>query len=90
MENPGITMEDTLQLVEALSHKQLDYLHVSVMDFGLVLCATSKIPAARAQLIAAKVGHILPIIGVGGFHTPEDAEKVLTGYSDWLLWDANF
>jgi len=33
---------------------------------------------ARAQLIAAKVGHILPVIGVGNIHTPEDVEKVLT------------
>ena len=77
MENPGITMEDTLQLVEALSHKQLDYLHVSVMDFWAASMRNKEDTTARAQLIAAKVGHILPVIGVGGFHTPEDAEKVL-------------
>jgi 2,4-dienoyl-CoA reductase-like NADH-dependent reductase (Old Yellow Enzyme family) len=77
MENPGITMEDTLQLVEALSHKQLDYLHVSVMDFWASSMRDKQDTTARAQLIAAKVGHILPVIGVGGFHTPEDAEKVL-------------
>ena len=77
MENPGITMEDTLYLVEALSHKQLDYLHVSVMDFWAGSMRDKQDTAVRAQLIAAKVGHILPVIGVGGFHTPEDAEKVL-------------
>ena len=77
MENPGITMEDTLQLVEALSHKQLDYLHVSVMDFWAGSMRDKQDTVARAQLIAAKVGHILPVIGVGGFHTPEDAEKIL-------------
>jgi len=77
MENPGITMEDTLQLVEALSHKQLDYLHVSVMDFWAGSMRDKQDTVARAQLIAAKIGHILPVIGVGGFHTPEDAEKVL-------------
>ena len=78
MENPGITMEDTLYLAEALSHKKLDYLHVSVMDFWAGSMRDKQDTAARAQLIAAKVGHILPVIGVGGFHTPEDAEKVLT------------
>ena len=78
MENPGITMEDTLYLAEALSHKELDYLHVSVMDFWAGSMRDKQDTAARAQLIAAKVGHILPVIGVGGFHTPEDAEKVLT------------
>ncbi len=77
MENPGITMEDTLYLAEALSHKQLDYLHVSVMDFWAGSMRDKQDTAARAQLIAAKVGHILPVIGVGGFHTPEDAEKAL-------------
>lgn len=77
MENPGITLEDTLQLVEALSHKQLDYLHVSVMDFWAGSMRDKQDTVARAQLIAAKIGHILPVIGVGGFHTPEDAEKVL-------------
>jgi len=78
MENPGITMEDTLYLAEALSHKELDYLHVSVMDFWAGSMRDKQDTAARAQQIAAKVGHILPVIGVGGFHTPEDAEKVLT------------
>lgn len=78
MENPGITLEDTLYLTEALSHKELDYLHVSVMDFWAGSMRDKQDTAARAQLIAAKVGHILPVIGVGGFHTPEDAEKVLT------------
>jgi len=78
MENPGITMEDTLYLAEALSHKKLDYLHVSVMDFWAGSMRDKQDTAARAQLIAAKLGHILPVIGVGGFHTPEDAEKVLT------------
>ena len=78
MENPGITMEDTLYLAEALSHKELDYLHVSVMDFWAGSMRDKQDTAARAQLIAAKLGHILPVIGVGGFHTPEDAEKVLT------------
>ena len=39
MENPGITMEDTLSLVEALSQKQLDYLHGKI---GLQLFANYK------------------------------------------------
>ena len=33
----GITMADTLILVDALANKDLDYLHVSLMDFGLNL-----------------------------------------------------
>src|SRR5665647_1196777 len=78
MENPGITMEDTLQLVTALSHKQLDYLHVSTMDFWAASTRNQEDTAARAQLIADKVGHLLPVIGVGSVRTPEQAEKVLS------------
>jgi 2,4-dienoyl-CoA reductase-like NADH-dependent reductase (Old Yellow Enzyme family) len=33
MENPGITMEDTLHLVDVLAEQKLDYIHVSVRGF---------------------------------------------------------
>lgn len=79
LENPGITMEDTLHLVEALSRKQLDYLHVSVMDFWAGSMRDKNDTAPRTQLIATKVGHSLPVIGVGSLHTPEEVERVLTG-----------
>jgi len=77
MENPGITMEDTLQFVEVLSTKKLDYLHISVMDFWAGSIRDKKDTTSRAQLIAAKVGGLVPIIGVGGIHTPAEAEKAL-------------
>tara|TARA_R110002167_G_scaffold176104_4_gene375422 strand:+ start:1076 stop:2218 length:1143 start_codon:yes stop_codon:yes gene_type:complete len=78
MENPGITMEDTLHFVEALSKKRLDYLHVSVMDFWAGSMRDKNDTAARAMIIAAKVGHILPVIGVGNIHTPEEVDRVLS------------
>jgi len=77
LENPGITMEDTLTLVEALSKKQLDYLHVSVMDFWTGSMRDKNDKRSRAQVISDKVGDILPIIGVGGIRTPEEAAQVL-------------
>ena len=77
IENPGITLEDTLALVEVLSKKQLDYIHVSVMDFWSGSMRDKKDKTPRAQLISAKVGHILPVIGVGSIHTPEEVQKVL-------------
>ncbi|MER3374647.1 MAG: NADH-dependent flavin oxidoreductase [Allomuricauda sp.] len=78
MENPGITMEDTLHFVAALSKKQLDYLHVSVMDFWAGSMRDKNDTAARAMIIAAKVGHILPVIGVGSIHTPEEVDRVFS------------
>jgi len=77
LENPGITMEDTLLFVDALSKKELDYLHVSVMDFWAGSIRDKADTASRATLISAKVGARVPIIGVGGIHTPADAVKVL-------------
>ena len=78
-ENPGITINDTLQLVDALAMKKLDYLHVSVMDFwgGSIRDTTDTTP--RTQLIAAQVGAKLPVIGVGNIHTPEEVTRVLNG-----------
>lgn len=77
IENPGITMKDTLYLVEALSKKKLDYLHVSVQDFWEGSSRDAADTTSRTQLIAAKVGAALPVIGVGGIHTPEEVERVL-------------
>lgn len=77
IENPGITMKDTLCLVEALSKKKLDYLHVSVQDFWEGSLRDSDDTVSRTELIAAKVGGMLPVIGVGGIHKPEEVERVL-------------
>ena len=70
-------MNDTLDLVEALSKKKLDYLHVSVQDFWEGSSRDAADTTSRTQLIAAKVSAALPVIGVGGIHTPEEVERVL-------------
>lgn len=77
VENPGITMKDTLQLVKALSNKKLDYLHVSVQDFWEGSMRDAEDTESRTKVISAEFGNKLPIIGVGGIHTPEDVERVL-------------
>ena len=77
VENPGITMKDTLRLVDVLSKKKLDYLHVSVMDFWEGSIRDTTDSASRTQLIAKHIGTLLPIIGVGNIHTPEEVIRVL-------------
>lgn len=82
IENPGIHMEDTLQLVEILAQKKLDYLHVSTINFWGASIRNPQDTEPGAQIIHKKVGHLIPVIGVGGIHTPEQAEEVLaTGIS---------
>ena len=77
IENPGITIEDTLLLVEALAKKNLDYLHVSTMDFWAASMRNPTDTKPRALMIHEKVGHLVPIIGVGGVKNPDEAISVL-------------
>ncbi|MXV37757.1 NADH-dependent flavin oxidoreductase [Flavobacteriaceae bacterium Ap0902] len=77
IESPGITMEDTLQFVQALAKKPMDYLHISVRDFWSGSMRNEADDQSRVLLIAEKVGNQIPVIGVGNIQTPEEAEKAL-------------
>ncbi|PPA70786.1 NADH-dependent flavin oxidoreductase [Jeotgalibacillus proteolyticus] len=79
MENPGITMEDTLAFVDRLVKEEIDYLHVSVQDFYAGSMRNKEDKASRVQLIQDRVGEQIPVIGVGSLHTPEDVEKAMSG-----------
>ncbi|WP_079909348.1 NADH-dependent flavin oxidoreductase [Paenibacillus sp. 32352] len=74
-ERPGITMTDTYELVEALSNKGLDYLHVSLMDFWSNARSGDELDRPRMELIKEKVAGRVPLIGVGSIHTAEEALK---------------
>ncbi|KIL46775.1 NADH-dependent flavin oxidoreductase [Jeotgalibacillus soli] len=78
-ENPGITMDDTLALVDRLANEELDYLHASVQDFYAGSMRNEDDKASRVQLIQNRVGEQIPVIGVGSLHTPEDVEKAMEG-----------
>ena len=77
VENPGITIKDTLQLVDALSKKKLEYIHVSVQDFWEGSKRDENDTKSLTQSIAESVGAVIPVVGVGGIHTPLEAERVL-------------
>ena len=77
IENPGINMEDTLVFVDTLSEQDLDYLHISVQDFWQGSIRNKKDNNSRVLLIHRRVGHKVPIIGVGSLHTPDDVKKAL-------------
>lgn len=75
-ETPGITIADTLILTEALAGKELDYLHVSLMDFwSTPRQAAISSTETRMQLIQKQVGDRVPVIGVGSIHTADEALK---------------
>jgi len=76
-ETPGITLQDTLQLAEALAAKNLDYLHVSVMDFWQGSLRDPADTSSRIVAIQERVGAQIPVMGVGSIHTLPDAERAL-------------
>lgn len=74
---PGITMADTLKLVEVLANKNLDYLHVSLMDFWSKPRRGVEDNRSRMEIIYELVGQRVPVIGVGSIHTPDEALRAL-------------
>lgn len=70
---PGITMADTLQLVDRLANKNLDYLHVSLMDFWSKPRRGVEDNRSRMEIIHELAGDRIPVIGVGSIRTPDEA-----------------
>lgn len=77
VEEPGITISDTLQLANALASTKLDYLHISTMSYAGGSMRNSDDTAPRALVIHNHVGHRIPVIGVGSIHNPEEVTTVL-------------
>lgn len=76
-ETPGLTMEDTYALVDALKDKNLDYLHVSLNEFWSKPRRGEEDTRARIEFILDRVGGKVPVIGVGSIHTADEAAEAL-------------
>ncbi|MGE6376746.1 NADH-dependent flavin oxidoreductase [Peribacillus muralis] len=76
-ETPGITMDDTLALIDGLASKKLDYLHVSLMEFWSKARRGAEADRARIEIIKERVGDQVPVIGVGSIYTADDAIKAM-------------
>ncbi|MFK9095063.1 NADH-dependent flavin oxidoreductase [Bacillus salipaludis] len=76
-ETPGITMADTLALIVALAEKDLDYLHVSLMDFRSTPKRGVEDTRSRLEIIQEHVGDRVPVIGVGSIYSADDALNAL-------------
>ena len=76
-ETPGITMADTLVLIDALATKNLDYLHVSLQDFWSTPRRGVDDTRSRIEIIQERVGAQVPVIGVGSILSADDALKAL-------------
>ncbi|MGF7035429.1 2,4-dienoyl-CoA reductase-like NADH-dependent reductase (Old Yellow Enzyme family) [Paenibacillus mucilaginosus] len=76
-ETPGITMEDTFVLIDALTGEGLDYLHVSLMDYRSEPRRGADASKTRLEWLQERIGGRVPLIGVGSIHRPEEAVEVL-------------
>lgn len=77
-ETPGITMGDTLALVDELADKELDYLHVSLMDFfSTPRRGVDNLEKTRIDYLQETINNRVPLIGVGSVYSAEDAEKAI-------------
>ena len=74
-ETPGITMGDTLQLVDILADKKLDYLHVSLMDFWSKARREADTSKTRVELLLEKINKRVPLVSVGSLYTADDAAE---------------
>lgn len=77
LSKPGITIDDTLKLVDTLSDQPIDYLHSSMGNHQ----RTSLINKADHETLNGKILKTIagrkPLIEVGSIQTPADAEATL-------------
>jgi 2,4-dienoyl-CoA reductase-like NADH-dependent reductase (Old Yellow Enzyme family) len=76
-ETPGITMGDTLEFVDILAEQELDYLHVSLLDFWSKARRGAETNKTRIELLQNTINNRVPLIGVGSIYSPDDALKAM-------------
>lgn len=84
LEVPGITMEETLELVEGIAACRPDWIHVSTGNFFAGSIRRSRDTRPRTALIAEKVRNRTVIIGSGSITDPDLAVRALEQGADLL------
>lgn len=79
-EEDGITLDDTVQLVDRLANEGLDYLHISVRDFRSLAQRYKGEKENRIKILLRVIDGRIPLIGVGSIYSKQDAvEAIETG-----------
>ncbi len=77
IEEPGITLEQTLQLLTTLKKENLDYIHISLGHFMQSSLRDKEDSTPVIQTIKRHLGEDIPLITVGQIKTPDEAIKAL-------------
>lgn len=72
-ETPGISMEITEQLINTITEKSIDYVHISLGDIHSTTREGKYAGQERLKLIHQWVDGRIPVIGVGSVFTADDA-----------------
>ncbi|HHW7506885.1 TPA: NADH-dependent flavin oxidoreductase [Mannheimia haemolytica] len=84
-EEQGLTMADTLALVDELANQPLQYLHISLWDFYRKARRGADENRNRIELVHEKIAGRLPLIGVGALFTADDLLSAKqTGWAEFL------
>ncbi|MBN7275276.1 NADH-dependent flavin oxidoreductase [Ligilactobacillus pobuzihii] len=75
LEEPGITLDDTLQFIEQLKQTKIDYLHVSQSDVWRTPLRDEDSRQIVNGALKKRISNAFPMIVVGNLKTPADAEK---------------
>lgn len=73
----GLTMSDTLTLIDVLIEKPIQYLHVSLWDFYKKARRGADVHLTRMQLLHERIAGKLPLIGIGRLFS---ADQILEAY----------
>ncbi|MFW5838524.1 MAG: NADH-dependent flavin oxidoreductase [Bacillota bacterium] len=96
LETPGITLDDTVHLVEFLKTKPLDYLHVSLGQYMQTSIRDKGENTPVVTLIQSRLKHDKPLIASGKIQSLDDVNNALKNGYDLcaigmaILADPNF
>ncbi|WP_126330481.1 NADH-dependent flavin oxidoreductase [Moraxella cuniculi] len=71
----GITMKETLTLIDRLLEKPLQYLHISLWDFYKKVRRGADTSLTRMQVVHDRINGRLPFLGSGNLYTADDMLK---------------
>lgn len=81
----GLTMADTFDLIDALVHEPLQYLHVSLWDFYKKARRGADTNLTRIEQLHERIGGKLPLIGVGCLLSADDVVRAYdTGWAEFI------
>lgn len=85
IEEPGITLSDTVSLTKELKKYELDYLHISLGNIFGTSLRDKEGETPILSILQNEVGKDMPLIGVGKVNSPDDAVKAMNDFGIPLI-----